>query len=235
MHPTDRNARIAGLLYLVMAAPAVFGLMVVPRALIVPGNATATADNVLGHEMFFRTGIVASLVASVLFILLAMALHRLLADVNRRQAALMVALVGVAVAIAFLNEVNSIAALTLFRGGDFLAVFDKPQADALGMLFLRLHYQGHVVGEIFWGLWLVPFGLLVMRSGFLPRLLGVLLVVNCFAYVVASLTALLAPDYTPVVSRAVMPALMGELWILLWLLFKGANVDALERQPAAAA
>lgn len=96
-----------------------------------------------------------------------MALYRLLSGVNKRQASLMVGLVLVSVAITFVNVLDNIAALTLFRGGDFLAVFDKHQLDALAMLFLRLHGEGHVVNEIFWGLWLFPFGVLVMRSGFL--------------------------------------------------------------------
>lgn len=229
MHPTDRQARIAGLLYVFVAVLGFFSLMYVPRALIVRGDAAATANKILAHEMLFRSGIVAALVSAVFFVLLAVALYRLLSAVNKTQAALMVILVAVAVAIAFLNEVNSLAALTLFHGADFLSVFDETQRNALGMFFLGLHRQGHVVGEMFWGLWLFPFGLLVMRSGFLPRLLGVLLIVNGFAYVVASLTSLLWPAYAPAVSRAVLPALLGELWITLWLLFKGAKV-----QPAVA-
>jgi len=212
--------------------PAPFSLIYIPRTLIVPGNVTATANNILGHEMLFRAGIVSGLLSSVAFIFLVMALYRLLSGVSKTHAALMVILVVVSVAIGFLNEVNNIAALNLFRGGDFLAVFDKPQRDALGMLFLGLHRQGLVVNQIFWGLWLFPFGVLVMRSGFLPRILGLLLIVNCFAYVAASLMSLLWPSYATVVSRAMLPALLGELWIMLWLLIKGANVQPLAAAPA---
>lgn len=226
MHPTNRTARVAGLLYLLMGLPAPFSLIYVPRTLIVPGNATATANNILAHEMLFRAGIVTGLASAVSFILLVIALYRLLSGVNKTHAALMVILVVVSVAIAFLNEVNNIAALTLFRGADFLSVFDKPQRDALAMLFLGLHRQGLAVDAIFWGLWLFPFGVLVMRSGFLPRILGLLLIVNCFAYVAASLTSLLLPTYGVVVFRAVFPALLGELWIVLWLLIKGVKVPS---------
>jgi len=232
MHPTNRTARVAGLLYLLVGLPAPFSLIYIPRTLIVPGNVTATANNILGHEMLFRAGIVSGLLSSVAFIFLVMALYRLLSGVSKTHAALMVILVVVSVAIGFLNEVNNIAALNLFRGGDFLAVFDKPQRDALGMLFLGLHRQGLVVNQIFWGLWLFPFGVLVMRSGFLPRILGLLLIVNCFAYVAASLMSLLWPSYATVVSRAMLPALLGELWIMLWLLIKGANVQPLAAAPA---
>lgn len=234
MSSTKNPGRVAGLLYLLLF-PAVVNLIYVPNTLIVPGNATATAKNILAHEMLFRMGIVSGLFSSVAFILLVMALYRLLSGVNKTHASLMVILVVVSVAIGFLNEVNSIAALTLFRGADFLSVFDKPQRDALGMLFLRLHSQGNFVNEIFWGLWLFPFGVLVMRSRFLPRILGVLLIVNCFAYVAISLTWLLLPSYGNLAFRAAQPALMGELWIMLWLLMKGAKPQPLDAAACSAA
>jgi hypothetical protein len=230
MHPTDKAARVAGAVYLSMAVTAPFSLIYIPRTLIVRGNATATANNILAHETLFRLGIVADLISSVIFIFLVLALYRLLSGVNKTHASLMVALVVVSVAVGFVNVVNNIAALTLFRGGDFLAVFDKRQLDALGMLFVDLHHQGLVVNEIFWGLWLFPFGVLVMRSGFLLRILGVWLIVNCFAYVAISFTGLLLPQYEHMVFNSAFPALLGEMAIMLWLLIKGAKV-----QPLAAA
>ncbi len=229
MHPTDKAARVAALLYPLMGIPAVFSFMYVFPTLIVRGDGAATANKILASERLFRLGIVAELIAAVFFLLLVMALYRLLSGVNKGHARLMVGLVLVSVAITFANVVNNIAALTLFRG-DFLAALDKRQLEALGMLFLGLHHQGLVVNQIFWGLWLLPFGVLVMRSGFLPRILGVLLIVNGFAYVAVSLTSLLLPSYANLVSRAVLPALLGELWIWLWLLIQGAKP-----QPLAAA
>lgn len=225
VHPTRKTARVAGALYLLMGVTAPFTLIYLPRKLIVPGNATATAGNVLASEMLFRISIVAVLLSSIVFVFLVMALYRLLSGVNKTHASLMVALVLVSVAIGFVNEVNNIAALTLFRGPAFLSAFDKPQLDALGTLFLHLRGQGLVVNEIFWGLWLFPFGLLVMRSGFIPRILGVLLIVNGFAYVVASLTSLLAPAYADVVNRLALIPETGELWVMLWLLIKGVRVQ----------
>ncbi len=226
MYPTKEDARIAALFYVLMGLPAPFALIYIPRTLIVRGDAAATAKNILAHEMLFRVGIFGELFSAVAFILLALALYRLLSGTNKTQASLMVILVAISVAITFANVVNNIAALTLFRG-DFLAALDKRQLEALGMLFLGLHHQGLVVNQIFWGLWLLPFGVLVMRSGFLPRILGVLLIVNCFAYVAVSLTSLLLPSYANLVSRAVLPALLGELWIWLWLLMKGVKVQPL--------
>ena len=230
MHPTNNTARVAGVLYVLMGVTAPFTLIYIPRKLIVPGNASATASNILASEMLFRIGIVAALISSVAFVFLVMTLYRLLSGVSKTHASVMVMLVLVSVAIGFVNEVNNIAALIVFRGADFLSAFGKPQLDALGMLFLRLRGQGLVVNEIFWGLWLFPFGMLVMRSGFLPRILGVLLIVNGFAYLAASLTSLVLPAYAGVVNRFALIAETGELWIMLWLLIKGARV-----QPLAAA
>lgn len=227
MHPTDKGARVAGAVYLSMAVTAPFSLIYIPRTLIMRGNATATANNILAHETLFRLGIVAELITSVIFVFVVMALYRLLSGVNKTHASLMVALVVVSAAVGFMNVLNSIVAFTLFRGADSLAVFEKPQRDALAMLFLSLHSQGLVINEIFSGLWLFPFGVLVMRSRFLPRLLGVWLIVNCFAYLALSFTGLLLPQYYDIAFRSAIPALLGEMAIMLWLLIKGAKVHLL--------
>src|SRR5438876_6081300 len=224
MHPLKKSARIAGAIYLSMVITGPFALIYVPNKLIMRGNAAATADNILAHETMFRLAILADLIGAVIFICLAIALYKLLSGVSKTWAGLMVAFVLVSAAVGFLNTLNNIAALTLFRGADFLAVFDKPQRDALGYLFIRLHSQGNLINEIFWGLWLFPFGLLVFRSGFLPRFLGVWLMVNCFAWVVLSITALFFPLYYDVAFRMAQPILFGELAIMLWLLIKGAKV-----------
>jgi hypothetical protein len=226
MHPTNKAARLAGAVYLSMVLTAPFSLIYVPGKLIVRGNAAATADNILAHETMFRLSILGDLVGQVIFICLAIALYRLLSGINKTWAGLMVAFVLVSAAVGFFNTLNNIAALLLFRGGEFLAVFDKAQRDALGMLFIRLHSQGIFIDEIFWGLWLFPFGLLVFRSGFLPRFLGVWLMINCFGYVFLSITALFFPDYYGAAFRYSQPVLFGELAIMLWLLIKGAKVPS---------
>jgi hypothetical protein len=225
MHPTVKAARIAGAVYLSMVITGPFSLIYVPSKLIVRGNATATAGNILAHDTLFRLGIVAGLFGQVIFICLAVALYRLLSDVNKAWARLMVALVLVAAAVGFVIELNNLGALILFRGGEFLSVFDKTQLDALGMLFIRLHGQGNMIAEILWGLWLFPFGLLVFRSGFLPRVLGVWLMINCFGWLALSVTALFFPPYYETAFRLAQPALFGELAIMLWLLIKGAKVS----------
>jgi hypothetical protein len=226
MHPTNKAARIAGAVYLSMVLTAPFSLIYVPGKLIVRGNAAATADNILAHETMFRLSILGDLVGQVIFICLAIALYRLLSGINKTWAGLMVAFVWVSAAVGFLNTLNNIAALLLFRGGEFLTAFDKAQRDAFGMLFIRLHSQGIFIDEIFWGLWLFPFGLLVFRSGFLPRFLGVWLMINCFGYAFLSITALFFPNYYGAAFRYSQPVLFGELAIMLWLLIKGAKVPS---------
>ena len=237
MHPTDKAARIAGAVYLSLVLTAPFSLLYVPGKLIVRGNATATAGNILAHETLFRLGIVGELFGSVIFIILGVALYRLLSGVNKTWAGLMIALVLVSAAVGFLNVLNNLAALTLFRGGEFLTVIDKPQRDALAYLFIRLHNQGQFMNEIFWGLWLLPFGLLVYRSGFLPRFLGVWLMLACFGWLVLSLIALLSPPSSPYYEaafRIAQPVMFAELAIMLWLLIKGATVPMSERDSDAA-
>ena len=223
MSSAKNPGRFAGLLYVVMSIFGFFAMGYVPGKVLVHGNAAATANNILAAETLFRLGIASQLISQAGFIFVALALYDLLKGVNRRQASLMVTLIVVSIPIALLNELNAIAALILVRGADFLSIFEKPQRDAMAMQFLNLHNHGFGLVAIFWGLWLFPLGLLVYRSGFLPRILGVLLMVNCFAYPVTSFTSLLLPQYEDIVSRWMMPLQFGELWFMLWLLIKGAK------------
>jgi hypothetical protein len=220
---TKNPGRFAGLLYVVASIPGFFALAYVPSKLLVHGNATATANNIAAHELLFRLGIAADLIGQALFIFVALALYDLFKGVDQRHALFMLILILVAIPIAFLNEVSSIAALVLVRGPDFLSVFDKPQRDALARLFLNLRGGGFDVAAIFWGLWLFPLGLLVYRSGFLPRFLGVLLMIGTFAYLANSLTSLVLPQYEAIVSRWISPLQAVEVVFMLWLLILGAK------------
>ena len=232
MYPTKKDARLAGLFYLsLMTAP--LRLMYIPGKLFVAGNAAATANNIAAHETLFRLGIVSDLFTATMAIFLTLALYRLFKPVNQNLAAVMVILGSLMVTpIYFMNTLNDAAALLFARGADFLSVFDASQRQAMAMLFLRLHHQGVVANEIFWGLWLVPFGLLVYKSGFIPRLLGVWLIINGFAYVVISFTGLMFPQYEARVFNSAFPVMLGELAIMLWLLIKGVKVRPLAAAAA---
>jgi len=233
--PTKNPGRLTGLLYLVTSLVGFFAMGYVPNKLIVHGNAAATASNIAVSETLFRLGIAGELISMVGFIFVALALYDLLKGVNRRHASLMVVLIVVSIPIAFVNELNSFAALVLVRGADFLSIFDKPQREALAMLFLNLHGRGFVVAEIFWGLWLFPLGLLVYRSRFLPRFLGMWLALAGFAWVILSLTGILLPQYAGKVNTYLQPAILGEIAFILWLVIKGAKPPALDAAASSAA
>src|SRR5262245_12883774 len=231
MHPTVKAARIAGLTYLLLGVVGPVRLIYIPSVVMVRGNPSATANNIVAHESLFRIGILSDLLTGLFALLVTFALYRLFKAVDQNLAIAMVILGSLMVTpIYFLNTLNDAAALMLARGMDFTAPFNQAQREALAMLFLRLHHHGVVINEIFWGLWLLPFGLLVIRSGFLPRFLGVWLIINCFAYLATSFTGLLFPQYEERVSNLLFPALFGEVAIMLWLVIRGARV-----QPVTAA
>ena len=215
-----RTGRIAGALYLLSAVAAGMPLIYVSRKLLVPDDAAKTAANILASEASFRACIVSELIGAITFIFVVGALYLLLREVNKMQASLIVAFVLISVPITFLNVLNEVAALRLLHGDSFLGVVNGAQRDALALLVLNLHGDGASVANIFWGLWLFPFGALVIRSGFIPRILGVLLILNGIALVMVSLTALMLPTHLESLSRyAVIPEL-GELGMMGWLLIK---------------
>lgn len=224
MHPLKKTARLAGLLYLLVVITGVFTIMYVPGKLFVPGDAGVVANHILAHQSLFRADIVVGLLSDLFFIATVLVLYRLLKGTGPQLAALMVLLVLLAEPLAFASIANQMATLTFLRGADFLAVFDKPQRDALAMLFIHLNRQVDLVCQIFWGLWLLPLGMLVYRSGFLPRLLGVWLFINGLAYVILSATRLLLPEHLKMASTIAMPILLGEVAFTLWLLIAGVRV-----------
>ena len=223
MTATSKTARVAGFLYLLLALAAPFRLIYVPGKLFVSGDATATASNILAHESLFRLGIASDVFTGAIGIFVALALYQLFKEVDRKTALMMLVLGLVPDIIYFFNVLNDFAALLLVQGADYLAVFDKPQRDALAMLFLKLHGQEIAAAETAWGLWLFPLAVLVWRSGFLPRFLGVWLVLNGLAYLVLSLTGMLWPAVESAVVGYAFPAQLGEIALMLWLLVMGAR------------
>jgi hypothetical protein len=220
---TKQQARLVGILYLgMLVAP--IGLIYVPNRLIVPGDATATADNLRASEGLLRLGMASELAHQVVALFLVLALYYLFESVDRRLARQVVVLGAlVSVPILFVNVLNEVAAAFLARGPDALAALGRPQLDALAYLFLHLHGKGIAVASIFWGLWLFPYGLLVIRSRFIPRFLGVLLIAAGAAYLASACATLLLPRFAPLVARIAMPFYFGELPIFFWYLIWGAR------------
>ena len=217
------TARLAGLLYVVMSAVMVFSYMYLPGKFMVPGDAAATARRITDAALLYRIGVLSDLVAQILFIFVVLTLYQLFKDVSRTHARLMVTLVCVGVAAEIVNLVTHLAPLILLSGADYLSPFTKPQLDALAMGSLRL---GNSLGQLLlaiWGLWLFPFGILTIKSGFFPKVLGILLMVAGSAYLVSCVTAIIFPARIQVVSQVMMPLYFGELPIVIWLLVMGAK------------
>ena len=231
MTSTSAAARQAGALYFLFSLVAVIREFFFP-AFVVPGDATATARNIAAAELTYRIAILTGLVTLIMFIFLVVLLYKLLKDVDKTQAMLMVSLVTVGVALALANLFNEIAPLILLSGADYLSVFTKSQLDALALAFLRLHGTGASVVSTFWGLWLFPFGILVIKSRFFPRILGILLMVAGSAYVISSVTSITLPAHRQVVSRIMMPLYFGEVPIILWLLIMGAKTPHPRVRPS---
>ena len=228
MSPARNPGRVVGLWYLLLVFLGPLRLIYIPNKLFVPGNAAATASNIAAHEWLFRFGMLTNVLGAVVLIFLALAFYRLFKDVDQQLAVLLVITGGVMPAVLTLVNVGiDGAALTVAGGPDFLSVFDKSQRDALLVLFLRFNHYQVVAAEVLWGLWLFPMGALAYKSGFLPRFIGVWLIINGVAYVVLCFTGILFPAYQDKVFLYSQPALFGELAIMLWLLIKGANPPAL--------
>jgi len=219
LNSLKKQSRIAAALYFLNALPAPFALLYVPGVLIVRGNAIATANNVRDSETLLRLGMGAELFSSTVVIFAVLAFYSLFKAVSGKQARAMLILMLLSTPISYLNVLNDLAALTLARGPAFLAIFDQPQRDTLAFFFLRLHNQGFVLAQIFWGLWLFPFGILIMRSGFIPRFVGISVIVAGCGYVIASCAILFLPAHGALISQYAMILGIGELsliWMLIW-------------------
>jgi hypothetical protein len=228
----NRTARIAGVLYLLLMPLGVLGILIVPSMLYVPGDAAATATNIMASESLFRLSILSALLVQIINIGVVVALYKLLKPVNSTMAALMAIFILLGGAIAMLNEVHKFAVLILLGGADYLTAFSAEQLQGLASFFLDVHEYGVAIASIFWGLWLFPMGWLVFKSGFLPRFIGILLMIGCVGYVVDFLIKLLLPDLDLSIAQFTF---IGEIMLPLWLLIKGVNVEKWEARAAEAA
>jgi hypothetical protein len=227
MNSTHNPGRVAGFWYLLLVLIGPLRLIYIPSKLFVHGNAAATVNNIAAHEWLFRFGIVSDLAGGVILIFLVLAFYRLFKAVDQNLAVMVVIFGGVMPALLeFVGVVIDAATLMIARGADFLSAFDKPQQDALAMLFVKLGEHQTTAAEMLWGVWLLPLALLVYQSRFLPRFLGVWLALGGFAYVILSLTGELVPQYQGEVFKYAQPAFFGELAIMLWLVIKGAKPPA---------
>lgn len=219
MNSVNKTARLAGALYLLLAPLGILGILYVPNTLIVDGNLAATASNILANESLYRLSILSALAVQIVNLFVVLVLYTLLKPVNRNVGRLMVIFLFLGIPIAMLNEVNSAAALLVIHGTE--PVYE------LMALFLEMHEFGIQLAGIFWGLWLFPMGYLVYKSNYIPKLIGVLLMIGCFGYLLDSVLFILAPGLGVTVSQFTF---IGEIALPLWLLIKGVNVAQWEKQ-----
>lgn len=227
MKTLKQTARLAGWLYLAFLLLGIFSFFYVPSKIYAAGDAGLTSTNMLANELLFRAGIAANLCGQVIFIFLLLVLYQLFNTINKTWAVLMLALALVSVPIGFTIILTQTASLLLLSGEAFLKAFDPGQLQALSMLFYELYNDEILVLGIFWGLWLFPLGWLVIKSGFMPKVLGIFLIIGCFAYLADSFTSLLAPAlHKNIASFIALPVAVGEILMIGWLLIRGVRDEA---------
>jgi hypothetical protein len=203
-------ARLSGLLYLSLIPLGLFGIIYVPSILVVPEDITTTIVNIIENETLFRWSIISALVVQLVNIILVLLLFKLFKHTNKEMASLMVVFSLLAVPIAFLNEINNLAVLQLLNQSN--------ESQHLISFFLDLHQQGIIIAQVFWGLWLFPLGYLSYKSNYMPKFIGILLIIGSAGYVVDSFTLILLPQFKITFSEFTF---LGEVIFPLWLVIKG--------------
>jgi hypothetical protein len=223
------TARLAGLIYLIVVITGIFSLAYVPSKLIFWNDPAKTFQHIAESEMLFRMSLVSSAICYAAFLLLPFVLYKLLAPVNETAAKLMIILSVVSAPVSMLNLQNKYAVLTLINGANYLKSFNESNIQSQIVLFLENYDNGILIVSVFWGLWLFPFGYLVYKSGFLPRALGILLMLGCFGYLVNFVGNSMMQNYDGglIADIASKPAAFGEIGTCLWLLIRGINEKVL--------
>lgn len=225
MTSPKRLARIAGLLYLTVAVFGGFAHLFARATVYVPGDAAATADNIVANSVLFRFAFVADLIQATCFLLVGMALYLLLKHVSKNVGRAMVVFVTLSVAIICLNMIHHFGALLVATNESYASALGPDGSNALVLLLVDMHHYGYLVAQIFFGLWLLPLGYLTFKSGMFPRALGVLLMIACFSYLIDMLALFLVPDIGEAISTFVVaPAAVAEFWMVGYLLVKGVKL-----------
>lgn len=235
MNTSKQTARLAGLLWLLSTATGGFGLISIRSNVLVPGDAAATAGNIMASEFLFRAAIVSGLFSQVFLFFLGLTLFHLFKEANQRLATVLLASVMVSVAIAVVNTLNHFGALLILSGTDFLDVFNAEQRNAMAFILLRLaNSTGQGLLEIFWAPYYFSFGRLVIRAGFLPKIFGILLMIMGAGFALNVFQKFLFPQFYPALftQLAMFGGALGGIPTMLWLLIKGAKVQPLDKQPS---
>ncbi len=225
------TARIAGFIYLLQIPLGVFGIVYVPKMLMVTGNMTTTVSNILANEFLFRLSIVSAILCALITIGTAIFIYKVLKAVNKNYAKMIVIFTLIVAPITMLNELNQVAVLLLLKSPEYASIFSASQIQTLISMFLDLHKYGIQIAGIFYGFWLLPMGYLVIKSNYIPKIIGFLLIVTCFGYLIDFTTFFLFPNFGIIISEYTW---LGEVLMVLWLLIKGVKVDQFEKRYGAA-
>ena len=222
----QRYARIAGIMYLAIIALGMFGELYVRGTLVVPGDAAATSAAIAASPLLWRTGIVGDLLMQVLDVPVIVVFYYLLRPVSRSLALFATLINLVQTAVLVMNKLNLMVPLFVLEKSSHLAAFSPEQLHAMSSLAIKAHTYGFAIGLIFFGFACLATGYLIFKSGYLPKILGVLTVMAGFSYLINSFTLLLAPSFADAISPAILiPAFVGELSLTLWLIFKGVDME----------
>ncbi len=221
----QKLAKTAGVLYLFIVILSLWGIMYVPSQTVVRGDAVATMSKILSNEFLFRAGITGNLASSVIFIFLALTFYRLFKNTDENLAKTLVVLVVVQIPVFFVSEALNFSALMVAKG-ELLKSFEVTQRQEFVFFLLKISTCSIIILEIFWGLWLIPLGQLILKSGYLPRIIGIFLILGGVAYVVEVMDYILLSeklsfitDFFPIFYT------VGELSTVLWLLIKGVKIN----------
>jgi uncharacterized protein DUF4386 len=226
MNSLKKTARLAGLFWVLSAVTTFFNLQIVRLKLIVPGDAAAIANNILADEFLFRIGIASNLLSQVFLLFFGLVMYRVFNRVNKTWSTVFLTAILMTVSITFANTVNYVAPLVVLSKADYLNVFQQEQRHAIMMIFFRLNDYGQLLLEIFWGLFLFALGLLIVKSRFAPRILGIFLIIHSFVFPFNTLTKLVIPHFYPKLITQ-LTLLFGPLSApaMFWLLVKGAKEE----------
>jgi hypothetical protein len=230
MNSIKKTARITGVLYLIIAIAMGFSFTAAFSSLIVPGDATATANNIMASEGLFRIGFVGDSVTFLSEIVLVVMLYVLFKPVSKTLSLVAASFRLAMTVMQGTNLLNKVTVLLLLGGAGYSTVFEPDQLHALVSLFLNAYEYGALIWGTFFGLHLLVLGYLLFKSGYFPRILGVLFVFASFGYLIDSYGHLLLPQYTEIYNVVVWATVPAEMLFALWLLIKGVNVEQWEKR-----
>ncbi|MFA5385790.1 MAG: DUF4386 domain-containing protein [Eubacteriales bacterium] len=226
MIPNKKTARLAGLFFLLMVVFGLFAEIFFREKLFVPADVAITASNILSNVFLYRVGIVSDILMSVCYLFTALVLYKLLASVNKNMAALMVIFAAAGSVLLMFNIQNEFAPLYILSGNDYLSAFNSSQLQSLAMLYYNSYQHGYVIGQVFFALWVLPLGILIYKSGFIPKVFGVLFVIETIFGLLSVIVHFLIPNGS-IETILLIPGTIAELLFMLWLLIWGVNESKL--------